>query len=121
MISYLDDSLHHICSSAGLDLPLESGNTLTFDYSICRHVQMMNFPLVVEDALTHPLLVDNKSINELGVLAYIGVPIRDAAGRAVGCVSAVQKRSRRWCDADLELLTQAAKEIEKLIPAPAMG
>ena len=101
--------------------PLEDVRETPLSHSICRHVAMRREPLVIEDTRRHPLVCDNPVVAEKKVIAYAGVPLFDAAGRAVGAFCAIDHAPRRWTEEDVALLqTLAAQVMSELALRDAM-
>ncbi|MDV7143920.1 GAF domain-containing protein [Tropicimonas sp. TH_r6] len=112
MISYLTSEHHHIVVSRGLELSPEASRRADLSYSICQHCVAMDFPLVVDDALSHPLLQGNLTVEHFGVAAYLGSPIHFPGRGAVGTVCVFQRRPRRWQTDDIERVIQAGEAID---------
>jgi len=104
-----------------------TSGVVSLERSFCRHVVIDEAPLVVDDARAHPLLADNPSVTEDGVVTYLGVPLRGPDGEVLGALCAVDEQPREWTDGDRaamddlaamitdELaLRQSSKEIETL-------
>jgi sigma-B regulation protein RsbU (phosphoserine phosphatase) len=72
--------------------------------SFCQYVVDTDDALVVGDAAAHPLTSTNPSIDSMGVRSWAGYPIRDAGGRVLGTMCAVDTKVREWTDDDRELL-----------------
>ncbi|SLN45493.1 GAF domain protein [Aquimixticola soesokkakensis] len=90
----------------------------SIDYSICQHVKAMDFPLVVDDALSHPLVRLNRSVVECGLLSYIGAPVHFSRdGLPSGAVCAYEHRPRRWSDTDISMIVAAAGQLDQLFAA----
>ena len=86
------------------------GTTLSLDRSICKHVAWMNFPLVVDDTQSHPLIKDNPTIRDEMIGAYAGYPVRDANRSVLAVVCAVFERMHRWTQSEQEILADAAED-----------
>lgn len=114
MISYLTESHHHIAVESGIELPPEAMGRVGLEHSICVHSVAMDFPLVVDDAIAHPLLKTNLTIKEFGVAAYLGAPVHFPDGRAVGTVCVMQRRVRRWSSQDIKDVIDTANTIDDL-------
>ena len=84
----------------------QRGTPLT--HSFCRHVVAAGRALVIEDARQDPLLRDNLAIDELGVVAYAGIPLLDDAGMPLGVLCAIDDRPRSWTSDELTTLRQLA-------------
>jgi GAF domain-containing protein len=48
------------------------------------HVVATGQPLLIEDARLHPVLSENLAVDQLGVVAYAGVPLFASEGEAIG-------------------------------------
>lgn len=75
----------------------------------------MNFQLVIDDAQHHPLMKGNRTVEELGVAAYLGSPISVHPDKAIGTICAIEHSPRRWTEANIEDITIAAVAANKLL------
>ena len=91
-------------SQQGLPEPWASERQTPLSHSFCQHVKRTNKPLVVCDARNHPLVRDNLAIPELGVIAYLGVPIHGHAGNPIGALCVIEGTKRQWTEDDEALL-----------------
>jgi GAF domain-containing protein len=117
MVSYVTREHHYALACSGFTLPDDFHGVIPWDFSICVHVQGMNFPLRVDDALQHPLLTGNKSVTEFGIQAYIGAPLLSPKHGAIGSLCALDRHARRWGDSDLSELQSLADEINAVLKA----
>ena len=73
------------------------------------------------DARVDPALAANPAVEQLGVIAYAGVPLRAADGEPIGTLCAIDYEARRWSQDDLGLLADLAAgviaELQLLIAA----
>lgn len=92
----------------GLREPLASERSTPLSHSFCQYVVATRGPLIVNDAASDPLVRDNRAVVELGVRAYLGVPLREADGEVLGALCAVDSSSRDWTNGDLRALTDIA-------------
>jgi GAF domain-containing protein len=77
-------------------------------HSFCQYVKRDNKPLVVEDAPEDSRVCDNLAIPDLGVRAYIGVPIHGPDGAALGALCAIDGTPRIWDEGDLDIMVDLA-------------
>jgi GGDEF domain-containing protein len=77
-------------------------------HSFCRNVVDTGSPLEVVDARTHPKLRDNPLVTELGVVAYLGVPLTTADGQRLGALCAIDHEPRQWTGRDHGVLEDLA-------------
>ena len=115
LITEITDDEQIILANVGLRLPERYERSTPLNYSICQHTVAMNFPLVIDDTVYHPLLKGNLAFPELGIAAYLGSPINVAERGAIGAICALELRRRRWSVEDIELISHAASIAETFI------
>ena len=118
MISLVGDRGQQVIAIDGMTLPDQFQDGVPLDYSICQHTMAMNFPLAIDDAVSHPLLRDNKAFPELGITSYVGAPIHDE-NKPVGAICAIELKQRRWMTEEVDLMVMAAGIADGLIEHPA--
>lgn len=99
----------------GAHLPDPIAQGIPLSHSICQHVVAMNFPLVVDDALAHPLTRNNSAVAEFGVGAYLGAPLHYERIRERGALCAIDMHRRRWSQSDVSTVLSAARQINEMI------
>lgn len=104
-----------VLANTGMNLPARLRASMPLTHSICQHTVAMNFPLVIDDTIEHPLLKGSLAFQELGVVAYLGAPVHMRQGKAVGSICALELRHRRWSAQDVELIMLAANVADRLI------
>ena len=104
LISMVTDERQFFLSATGLSEPWASCRETPLSHSFCQHVVKRNEPLIVTDANTHRLVKDNLAVEELGVQAYLGVPIVMPDGDVIGSFCAINDSPRMWTQNDLEFL-----------------
>lgn len=77
--------------------------------SFCQHVKRTGKPLSVANANAHPTLRDHSVIEGLGVVAYLGVPIRKPGGEVIGALCIIEEEARVWEERDLNALKDLAR------------
>ena len=95
--------------AVGLPEPWQGRRQTPLSHSFCQHVVATGEDLVIDDARTDALVASNLAIRDLGVIAYAGVPLRDATGELIGSVCAIDGHPREWEEADLAVLRDAAR------------
>jgi GAF domain-containing protein len=106
--SLVDDERQFFPGMIGLAEPWRDKRETPLTHSFCQYVVIENRPQVFADARVDPLVRDNLAISDLGVVAYAGVPLTDADGRALGSLCAIDSVPREWTDDDLAILTDLA-------------
>ncbi len=115
LITRITKDRQYMLAHAGRALPQEFAGETTLDYSICQHSVAMNFPLVIDDALSHPLMHGNLAVSELGIAAYIGAPVHVQSGKAMGTICALEFHQRRWTEEEVRFITDAARRADSLL------
>jgi len=111
LVSLVSHDRQFFKSCVGLPEPWASLRETPLSHSFCQHVVRGREPLVVDDARRHPLVRDNLAIGDLGVAAYLGVPLVSDAGRVLGSFCAIDVEPRRWTAADVETLSDLAASV----------
>ena len=105
LVSLVDRDRQFFKSSIGLPEPWASTRETPLSHSFCKHVVETSQPLCVVDARSHPLLKENLAMSELGVVAYLGVPITTAKGHTLGSFCAIDTNPREWTPEELATLS----------------
>ncbi|UYV37694.1 GAF domain-containing protein [Rhodobacteraceae bacterium D3-12] len=100
-------------SQIGLPAVWAEKRQIPLSHSFCRLVKRDNCPLIVEDASDDTRVRENLAIPDLGVRAYLGVPIHDALNDPIGALCAVQSSPRSWTPADIEILLSYAACVDE--------
>jgi len=87
------------------DAPLSGPVENTF----CHFVVGLNRPLVVVDARFDSLTRDHPATLQYGVTAYIGYPIQDAEGAALGTFCVIDPQPHAWTATDIQVIATLAE------------
>lgn len=115
LVSMVTDDRQAFRGCVGLPADTAVAGT-PLSHSFCRHVVERSAPLVVRDAREDDLVCANPSIEELGVIAYIGVPLR-FDGHVLGSLCAIDSEPRDWTPHQLGVLERLAELVEHLVSA----
>jgi two-component sensor histidine kinase len=115
LLSLVDTERQFFKSSCGLQPPWSEQRQTPLSHSFCQHVVGLNSPLVVDDARTHPLVADNLAVPDLGVIAYLGVPVASPNGQILGALCAVDTEPRNWSQDDVSLMEECAALVQNEI------
>ncbi len=108
LVSLVEADRQFFKSAVGLPQPWLLRRETTLLHSFCQHVVAAGEPLLVQDAGHHPLLSGNLAIAELGVIAYLGMPLITADGHALGALCAIHTEPRAWTSGDAAALRDLA-------------
>jgi DNA-binding CsgD family transcriptional regulator len=115
LLSLIDCDRQFFKSSCGLPEPFASTRQTPLSHSFCQHVVASENYLAIEDARTEPLVADNPAICELGVIAYLGVPVLAPNGRILGSFCAIAQKPRAWSKDDIALMQDLSGIVENEI------
>ncbi|QIG44145.1 GAF domain-containing protein [Nocardioides anomalus] len=107
-VSLVEADRQVLPGAIGLPAPYDELRETPLTHSFCRYVVADQLPLVVSDARTDPRLATSPAVTDMGVVAYAGWPVRDASGRVVGSLCAIESAPRDWSADDLEVLEDLA-------------
>jgi signal transduction histidine kinase len=110
LLSLVDSDRQFFKSQCGLPSPIDATRETPLSHSFCQHVVTLGDVFIVNDAREHPLVQDNPAVAALGIIAYAGVPIRDASGQVLGSFCAIDGKPRVWSDDDIEILQALAAQ-----------
>jgi GAF domain-containing protein len=111
LMSLVEEDRQFFAGSYGLPEPWASERGTGLLHSFCQHVVVSNQPLLVSDARRHPLVQRNLAIEDLDVIAYIGVPLVDSRDNTLGSLCVIEHEPRQWRSQDVELLHDIAAAV----------
>jgi hypothetical protein len=106
LVSLVDEDRQFLKSCIGVD-----ARETPLSHSFCQHAVAQREPLIVNDAREHPVLKHNPAVEEMGSVAYAGVPLIDADGHALGTLCVIDNRPRQWSKHQVELLSDLAASV----------
>jgi hypothetical protein len=111
LVSLVDEDRQFFKSCVGLPAPWSERRETPLSHSFCQHVVAAREPLMVDDARVHPVLQQNLAIRDLGAIAYLGIPLIDYAGHALGSLCVIDVEPRAWTRDDVRLLRDVAAAV----------
>ncbi|TRV74752.1 GAF domain-containing protein [Streptomyces sp. 130] len=88
-----------------------SGRYVALDHGYCPHVVVRRKALVLEDVCDYPRFAGNPVVDDIGIRSYLGAPLIDRTGIALGAVCAVDTVPRPWGRAGLDTIKSLAREL----------
>jgi GAF domain-containing protein len=107
----------YVPPGAGQGGPLRVGREAPLDVGFCPHVVVRRKALVLDDVCDYPRFAGNPIVDGLGIRTYIGAPLIDRTGMALGTVCVVDNEPRPWGHPGLALIKQKAAELVDRIHA----
>ena len=112
LVSLVDDRRQFFKSIAGtLPEPWGTARQTPLSHSFCKHVVADAAPLVVEDARANAKVAGNLAIRDLGVVAYLGVPLATSVGKPLGSFCVIDGEPRHWSHEEMELMRELAEAV----------
>ncbi|HEX6354571.1 GAF domain-containing protein [Actinophytocola sp.] len=99
-------------SSASRETP---GRTMSREHGYCPHVVVRRKALVLDDVCAYPRFAVNPVVNSIGVRSYMGAPLIDRTGTAIGTICVVNTEESTWGRSGLEMIKSMASEVMDLI------
>ncbi|MGW0737935.1 GAF domain-containing protein [Streptomyces sp. NPDC002851] len=81
------------------------------DHGYCPHVVVRRKALVLEDVCDYPRFAGNPVVDEIGIRSYLGAPLIDHTGLALGTICVVDTEPRPWGRPGLETIKSLAAEL----------
>jgi GAF domain-containing protein len=108
LVTLIDADRQYFKAAFGLPEPLASTGQTPLTHSICQYAVANGGPLVICDARVEHWLDDNPAVSEMGVKAYVGVPLVTPEGHAIGTLCVLDVVPHNWTDGDLANLEDLA-------------
>ncbi|MDX3855073.1 GAF domain-containing protein [Streptomyces sp. AK02-01A] len=110
MVNFIDENRQF---SAGLHTPPGAGDerSMDRDHGYCPHVVVRRKALVLEDVRDFPRFAGNALVDEIGIRSYLGAPLIDRTGMALGTVCVADTEPRRWGRPGLDTIKSFAAEL----------
>ncbi|MCH0541749.1 GAF domain-containing protein [Streptomyces sp. MUM 203J] len=123
MVNFIDEQRQFF---AGLHTPTGTHSTthtpsgpvgrhMARDHGYCPHVVVRRKALVLEDVCDFPRFAGNPVVDEIGIRSYLGAPLLEGTGAALGTVCVVDTEPRPWGRAGLETIKSLAAELVEQI------
>lgn len=108
LVSLVEANRQFFKSAVGLPQDWMLRRETSLVHSFCQHVVATGAPLLVQDAAEHPLVSGSLAIPDLGVAAYLGMPLATADGHTLGALCAIDTQPRIWTPGDAATLRDLA-------------
>jgi two-component system, cell cycle sensor histidine kinase and response regulator CckA len=82
---------------------IPTAQRVALSQTMCRHVVASSEPLAIANTAIHPLGKHDATFQQLGIGAYLGVPLTAEDGSVVGALCTVERYAREWTPAQIEI------------------
>ena len=98
-----------------MDASAEPGRVMARDHGYCPHVVVRRKALVLEDVRDFPRFAGNSVVDEIGIHSYLGAPLIDRTGTALGTICVVDPDPQPWGHEGLRFIkAMAARMVEQI-------
>jgi GAF domain-containing protein len=111
LVSAVNRDRQFFKSCLGLPEPWATRRQTPLSHSFCQHVVAAREPVIVSDARKDERLLDNLAIRDLGVIAYLGVPLITREGHALGTLCVIDQEPRIWTSDEISLVKDVAASV----------
>jgi signal transduction histidine kinase len=111
LVSLVDDRRQFFKSCQGLREPWASWRDTPLSHSFCQHVLTTDEPLIIDDARFDPRFIGNPAIEDLGMVAYLGIPLKLNSGEVLGSFCVIDHEPRRWTAEEVEIMSTLAASV----------
>lgn len=93
----------------------QPGRVMARDHGYCPYVVVRRKALVLEDVCDYPRFAGNPVVDEIGIRSYLGAPLIDRTGTALGTICVVDQEPRPWGRQGLETIKAMAEGLVEQI------
>jgi GAF domain-containing protein len=94
---------------------VELGREVPLDHGYCPHVVVRRKALVLDDVCDYPRFAGNPVVDKLGIRTYVGAPLIDRTGAALGTICIIDSEPRPWGHPGLNLIKERAADLMQRI------
>ena len=111
LVSAIDQDRQFFKSCLGFPEPWATDRETPLTHSFCQHVVTAREPVVITDAREDERVADNLAIRDMGVIAYLGVPLFARDGQAIGTLCVIDHEPRIWKREEITLIEDLAAAV----------
>jgi GAF domain-containing protein len=127
MVNFIDEHRQYFAglytsvadTTVSLDAPADASaevsRVMDRDHGYCPHVVVRRKALVLEDVRDFPRFAGNPVVDEIGIHSYLGAPLIDRTGMALGTICVIDQDPRPWGREGLAFIkAMAARLVERI-------
>ncbi len=111
LVTAVDRDRQFFKSCLGLPEPWATRRETPLTHSFCQHVVTAREPMIITDARKDSRFSENLAIRDLGVIAYLGIPLITAEGQAIGTLCVIDHEPRIWTKDEIGFVTDIATAV----------
>ena len=110
LVNLIGADRQHFVGCSGPE-PWASMREMPLTAGFCPFALGADTAYALEDARSDPAFASDPAVEQFGVVAYAGVPLRAAGDEPIGTLCAVDYVPRAWSEEDLAVLSDLAAEV----------
>lgn len=108
-VSLIDVDRQFFKSTVGMKADTPADRQTPLERSVCQYAVADGAALILDDARLDPIFKNHPVIRDGSVVAYLGIPLMDDDGHAVGTLCVFDDRPRQWGAGHVQVLSDLAK------------
>jgi hypothetical protein len=121
-LSLIDVDRQFFKSSVGIGGTSAQETQTPLERSVCQYAVANGAALILEDARVDPVFKNHPAVRDGTVVAYLGIPVIDHDGNAIGTLCVFDTKPRLWGTGHVQVLSDlaalAAERIFGSAPSP---
>jgi hypothetical protein len=114
-MSLIDVDRQFFKSTVGMGGNSAEERQTPLEMSICQYSVANGRPLILEDARVDPVFKNHPAVRSGAVVAYLGIPLVDPDGNAIGTLCVFDNKPRLWSTGHVQILTDLAELVTERI------
>lgn len=114
-VSLIDVDRQFFKSTFGMDDSSPEAKQTPLERSVCQYAVANGAPLILDDARIDPVFKNHPAVRDGTVVAYLGIPLTDQAGLAIGTLCVFDTKPRLWNTGHIQILSDLAALAEERI------
>ena len=107
-VSLIDVDRQFFKSTVGMGGDSPEERQVPLDRSVCQYAVANGAPLILEDARVDPVFKNHPVVRDGSVVAYLGIPLIDDDGNAIGTLCVFDDKPRLWGTGHVQVLSDLA-------------
>jgi len=108
LVSLVDVDRQFFKSAAGMELRTPEERQTPLERSLCQYAVANGQALLLEDARLDPVFKNHPAVLDGTVVAYLGIPLTDNDGHAIGTLCVFDNKPRLWGTGHVQVLSDLA-------------
>ncbi|HEY9263544.1 MAG TPA: GAF domain-containing protein [Mycobacterium sp.] len=114
-VSLIDVDRQFFKSTVGMEGMAPDERQTPLDQSVCQYSVANGTPLILEDARTDPIYKNHPVVQAGAVIAYLGIPLIDHEGNAIGTLCVFDNKPRLWGTGHVQIMTDLAQIVSERV------